>query len=389
MISHRQTRARLAAGTLLLSLLASQSVTAAENSLAPAIIANVEAVQKQQQIPGLALMVMENGSIRHAQGFGLANIELGVPVTPQSMFQTGSIGKMFTAVLILKLAESGRIGLDDPVAKHLPGTPAAWSGITVRMMLNHTSGIPNYVLADYQRIVRDGEAELARIAYEKPLDFTPGSQWRYSNTAYVLLGQLIAKVTGRFYGDLLVEQVFRPLGMKTAQPISERDIVPGRVAGYEIEGKELKNQSYVPQSLNSTADGSLYFSLMDYAAWEQAVRRRDPVLSKASWAEMFRPARLTTGEHVAYGMGWDVRSGKGFALRGHGGSWQGFQTHYLAVERPQQPEADLAVVVLTNNAQADPSVIAADVAKALAPDAAALITCQVKAMAQPCEASPQ
>lgn len=355
-----------------------------------AINQQVEAARVQQAVPGLALLVMKNGKIIHSRGFGFANVELAVPVTPQSLFQTGSIGKMFTAALILKLAEAGRISLDDPLSKHLPGTPPVWAAVTVRMMLGHTSGIPNYVLDDYIRIVAGGEGELARIAFAKPLDFPAGSDWRYSNTAYVLLGQLIQKVTGRFYGDLLVEQLFRPLGMATARPISESEIVPGRVAGYELnDKKQLKNQEHLPQFLNSTADGSLYFSLADYAAWEAAVRRRDPVLKPASWAEMLKPGRLNSGASLGYGMGWDVRSAGDVLLRGHGGSWQGFQTYYLAIEHAKRPTDDLAVVVLTNLDAAKPGNIARDVAKALAPDASGLIDCLELDVRKPCPTRPQ
>lgn len=355
-----------------------------------AIDQQVEAARVKQAVPGLALLVMKNGKIMHSRGFGLANVELGVPVLPQSLFQTGSVGKMFTAALILKLAEAGKVSLDDPLSKHLPDTPPAWAAVTLRMMLNHTSGIPNYTLPDYGRIIPGGEAELARIAFAKPLDFPAGSDWRYSNTAYVLLGQLIQKVTGRFYGDLLVEQVFRPLGMATARPINESEIVPGRVAGYELDDKKrLKNQDHLPQFLNSTADGSLYFSLNDYAAWEAAVRRRDPVLKPTSWAEMFKPGLLNAGASVAYGMGWGVRGGDGIAARGHGGSWQGFQTYYLAIDRPKRPDEDLAVVVLTNLDAAKPDEIARDLAKALAPDATGLIDCLAIDVRKPCPAGTQ
>lgn len=362
---------------------------AAAPSLQP-IDQQVEAARVQQSVPGLAMLVMKNGKIVHSRGFGLANVELAVPVSPQSQFQTGSIGKMFTAALILKLAEAGTLSLDDPLSKHLPETPPAWAAVTLRMMLNHTSGIPNYVLADYERIIPGGEAELAKIVFAKPLDFPAGSDWRYSNTAYVLMGQLIQKVTGRFYGDLLVEQVFRPLGMATARPISERDIVPGRAAGYELDDKkQLKNQIHLPQFLNSTADGSLYFSLVDYAAWEAAVRRRDGVLKPASWTEMFKPGRLVSGADVAYGMGWHVRNGDGIVMRSHGGSWQGFQTYYLAIERAKQPAEDLAVVVLTNLDAAEPGIITRNVAKKLAPDASSLIDCLAIEVRKPCPVDPR
>ncbi len=351
----------------------------------------VETARVEQKIPGLALLVMQNGKVVQQQGFGLANVELAVPVSPASLFQTGSIGKMFTAALVLKLAEAGRWSLDDPLARYLPGTPPAWSAVTLRMMLNHTSGIANYALADYLTIINATSADLSKIAFAKPLDFPPGTDWRYSNTAYVLLGLAIEKVTGRFYGDLLVEQVFRPLGMATAQPISERDITPNRVAGYELGADNvLKNQNYqnyMPQILNSTADGSLYFSLQDYAAWEAAVLRRDTVLKQASWDEMFRPGPLKSGGRVAYGMGWNLRSSGDMFLRAHNGSWQGFQTAYVAIERGKGKDDSLAVIVLTNLDAAKPGNIARNVAALLAPSAATLVACLPTDVRKPCPAS--
>src|SRR6185436_15001395 len=141
-----------------------------------------------------------------------------------------------------------------------------------RNLLTHTSGIPDYTegAIDYRRDYT--EDEMARLAYPLPLEFVPGTRWSYSNTGYLLLGVVIHRASGTFYGDLLRQRVFRPLGMMTARVISEADIVPHRAAGYELVDGELKNQDWVAPSINTTADGSLYLSLQDYIAWDRGLR---------------------------------------------------------------------------------------------------------------------
>ena len=179
-------------------------------------------------------------------------------------------------------------------------------------------------------------------------EFAAGARWNYSNTGYVLLGILVRKASGRFYGDVLRERVFVPLGMKTARIISEEDIVPNRAAGYRIVAGELKNQQWVAPQLNTTADGSLYLSVLDLAAWDRGLRAQ-AVLKPQSWVEVFQPVRLNSGRTYPYGFGWQIAEIAGQKVERHGGSWQGFKT-YLA----RYLGDDLTVIVLANLAQAEP-----------------------------------
>lgn len=200
------------------------------------------------------------------------------------------------------------------------------------------------------------------MAFSLPLDFTPGSNWRYSNTGYVMLGVLIRRVTGKFYGDFLADQIFKPSGMSTARAISEADIIPNRAAGYQLDkSKALKNQDYVPQGLNATADGSTYLALDDYIAWNKAVAAR-ALLSPASWKAMLTPVTLAPGRRYPYGFGWRVATAGGKPMISHGGSWQGFKT-YLARFEAGGP----TVVVLANLADADPEIIGNGIAKIIDP----------------------
>ncbi len=302
----------------------------------------------KQRIPGVAVAVVRNGDAIKAQGYGEANVELKVPVTPDTIFQSGSLGKQFTAAVIMALVDDGKLTVTDKLTKFFPDAPPAWRDITVQHLLTHTSGIANYTggKVDYRKDYT--EDELVKLAYGLPLDFAPGDQWRYSNTGYMILGAIVRKVSGRFYGDVLRDRIFQPLGMSTARVISESDIVPNRSGGYELDDGRLQNQEWVSPSLNTTADGALYLSVNDLIAWVRGLRAK-ALLSSQSWNATFSPVQLNSGRRHPYGFGWAVDRVKGYrpvspwrvvagfqdasgSLRG--GRWQRLERH-----RPGQPRA--------------------------------------------------
>jgi N-acyl-D-aspartate/D-glutamate deacylase/CubicO group peptidase (beta-lactamase class C family) len=321
------------------------------------IDAIVAAQMSAQRIPGVAVAVIRRGEILKSKGYGLANLELGVPVTDQTIFQSGSIGKQFTAAVVMLLVEDGVLSLSDPLKKFYPDGPPAWNPITIRHLLTHTSGIPDYTdgRLDYRRDY--SEDELAKLAYEMPLDFAPGDQWSYSNTGFVLLGAIVRKASGRFYGDVLRDRLFAPLGMTSARIISESDVVPNRAAGYRLSQGEIKNQEWVSPSLNTTADGSLYLSLRDYIGWDRGLRTR-AILKPESWNAIFEPVKLTSGRRFPYGFGWSVDRIAAQQVTSHGGAWQGFKT-YIA----RYAGDDLTIVALANLQQAQPERIVKEIAE--------------------------
>jgi CubicO group peptidase (beta-lactamase class C family) len=320
---------------------------------------------ERQKIPGISLGVIRDGRLIKALGYGLANVELGVPVTPQSIFQTGSVGKQFTATAVMMLVEEGRVGLDDSIARYLPEAPAAWKGVTVRHLLTHTSGIADYGgeestmgkgVLDFRRDYT--ENELVRSFAAMPMDVASGEQWRYSNTGYVLLGILIHRVTGKFYGDFLQERIFKPLGMTSTRIISESDIIPHRSSGYLLVKGQLKNQNWVSPSLNTTADGALYTNVVDLAKWDAALYT-ERLLKRTSLDQMGTPVRLNNGETYPYGFGWRITAVNGHRLLAHGGAWQGF---CMSISR--YVDDRLTIVVFTNldEDNSHPEEIAARVA---------------------------
>ena len=249
-----------------------------------------------QQIPGVALAVVRDGKIVLARGYGLANVEHQVPVKPETIFQSGSTGKQFTATAVMMLVEEGKLSLEDKITKYFTDAPESWSNITVRHLLTHTSGMTDYP-RDFDLRRDYTEDDLLQRIKTIPLAFKPGEKWSYSNLAYVTLGILIHKVSGKFYGDFLQERVFKPLDMSTARIISEADIIPNRAAGYRVANGQLKNQDWVSPSLNTTADGALYLTIYDMAKWDAALYT-EKLLKRSSLEQMWTKVKLNDGQDV-------------------------------------------------------------------------------------------
>jgi len=326
---------------------------------------------KKNQIPGCAVMVRHNGKVVLCQGYGVANVEHGVRVMPQTVFQSGSIGKQFTAMAIMMLMEEQKLALEDPISKYLD-VPENWSAISVRHLLTHTSGLGDY--PESFSLQRDyTEDELLQMITAQPLAFAPGEERSYSNLGYVTLGILIHKVSSEFWGDFLQQRVFAPLGMKNTRVISEADIIPNRAAGYVLKNGALKNQQWVSPTVNNTADGSLYFTVEDVAKWDEALETRK-LISRTSYEQMWTPVTLNNGTTAPYGFGWSIgKTDSGHRMFEHGGAWQGFAS-YIAL----YPEDSLSVAVLCNRAGADASYIAKRIAGFHVPSAAPRVRTAVK-----------
>lgn len=317
----------------------------------------------ERHIPGLALAVIRDGVPVKIKGYGLSDVEHRVPVNPETVFQSGSVGKQFTAAAILQLKEEGKLQLEDKISKFFSGTSQTWRNITVRHLLTHTSGIPDYESANLLDLRKDyTEQELLQFAMQLPLDFEPGDKWAYSNTAYALLGILIRQVTGQFYGDFLQEKIFAPLSMETARVINEADIVLNRSSGYELHNGEWKNQSWVSPSLNTTADGTIYLSILDLVKWDAGIAK-EKILNAADLKTMVTPVKLNNDSLHPYGFAWFLNPINGHKAFQHSGSWQGFNS-YIA----RFPDDKLTVIVLTNLYPSNPGLIAHDIAALCIPE---------------------
>jgi CubicO group peptidase (beta-lactamase class C family) len=351
----RRTHASLALILLLSTVCLAQDLPAAK------IDDYIRAEMQSQQVPGVALAVVKDGKVVLARGYGFANVEHQVPVKAETIFQSGSTGKQFTATAVMMLVEEGKLSLEDKITKYFTDAPESWRDITVRHMLTHTSGMTDYP-PDFDMRRDYTEDELFERIKTIPLAFQPGEKWSYSNIAYVMLGILIHKVSGKFYGDFLQERIFKPLGMSTARVISEADIIPNRAAGYRLVNGQLKHQSWVSPSLNTTADGALYLTVYDMAKWDAALYT-DKLLKRATLEQMWTPVKLNNGKTHPYGFGWSLGEVRGHRIIEHGGSWQGFKaqiTRYV--------DDKLTVILFANQVRANQTKLAHGVAAIINPE---------------------
>jgi len=309
-------------------------------------VAGIEAAVREAMdrtnTPGVAVGVVHYGEVLLSKGFGLANIETGSTVTTETMFQSGSVGKQFTAAGVMLLVEDGRVDLDASIREHLPESPESWQPITVRHLLTHASGIPDYTSDSFDYATNYAEDDLVRMASDLPLEFSAGTRWNYSNTGYAMLGVMISRVTGAPYWEFLRERVFDPAGMPTIRINTATEIVPHRARGYMPGPEGLQNASHVAEQTNTTADGSMLFSLRDMIAWNETVRTRS-ILSPESWDQILTPMVLNSGNSHPYGFAWFFDEVAGQPVLEHSGAWQGFVNQYTRF-----PSQDLSVIVLTN-----------------------------------------
>jgi len=359
-LTHLIVRNRFAAVCLLtfacLAVVArGQSGPAPSPGLMPDKVASIDkyvtAEMAREHIPGAEVGIYRRGQILLAKGYGLADIELDVPVKPETLMQSGSVGKQFVSAAMMLLVEEGKVALDDSITKYFPNAPATWKPILVKNLLSHTSGLAEYESDDrtgpngpfYLRLDYS-EDELLSKTEALPMDFQPGEKWAYRNTNYMLLGIMIHKVTGKFYADYLEEKIFKPLGMVSTRLISDADIIPNRSSGYELHGDKLQNQTWVSPTFNSTADGTLYYNVLDLAKWDEALYGTS-LLKQSSLDRIWTVYPLNDGKPnpAHYGFGWQIDARNGHKVIHHGGAWQGF-----TCDIARYVDDNLTVVVLTN-----------------------------------------
>jgi CubicO group peptidase (beta-lactamase class C family) len=341
------------------TLLASRSAAAQPSQLAQksAKVDQLMSALVGEASPGAAVVVIQDGKVVHQKGYGLANVETRAPITTNTTFDLASVSKQFTAMAIMMLAERGKLAYDDPITKFFPEFPAYASKITVRHLLNHTSGLPDYMAVFQQRPAgipaepssRDAITMLIQIPAPR---FAPGSKWEYSNSGYVVLGQIAEQAWGLSLPAFLKMNVFDPLGMKTTM-VSDQVLAPAanRAISYAPDGNEFKNADYSP--LNRIyGDGNVNTSVEDMVKWDQALSA-ERLVKQTTLDAAFTPARLNDGSSTNYGFGWTIENSNGVRVLSHGGAWVGFRTYIARV-----PAERFSVVVLSNAANFGPTAAA-------------------------------
>jgi len=299
------------------------------------------------------VLVARDGKILFQKAYGLANREWNIANTLDTKFRLGSITKQFTAAAIMQLAEQGKLSIDDPISKYYTDAPASWAKVTIKHLLTHTSGIPSYTDLPsffqnqaFTDLTPEGIIKLTRDA---PLQFEPGTQFRYDNSGYILLGYVIEKVSGQTYADYLQKQIFDKLGMRNSGYDSNTTIIARRASGYQPKDKGWQNATYLSMTLPYAA-GSLYSTVGDLLIWDQALYS-GKVVSEASLKEQF------TDYGNKYGFGWTIDKAYGHDRLSHGGGINGFAT-FIA----RYPQDRLLVVALSNYVNGVPGRLEAELA---------------------------
>lgn len=317
--------------------------------------------------PGMAVLVMRQGRSVHASGYGLAELATGAPIDARTPFRLASVSKQFTAMIVMMLAERGALAYDDPIARFVPEVVAGHAGrraVTIRQLLHHTSGIPDYLdLLDRQGVLDDAEVDTAdvvrRIAAWRAHSFRAGTRYEYSNSNYVLLAAIAERASGQPFASLLRDRILRPLAMPTAIVFDDPGMtVAGRARGYDSRGGVRRGvRRFELDDSNSPVlgDDGIFASLEDFVRWEHALSS-EQLVSRATLDLAFTSGQLRDGTETGYGFGWEVE-GEGTARRiGHDGSWAGFRTAIV-----RAPDLGLTVVVLSNRGDIDADEVAVDV----------------------------
>ncbi len=292
-----------------------------------------------------SVLVAVHGKILFEKSYGFADEEWSIQNTPTTRFRIASLTKQFTAACVLLMQERHLLSVNDPVFKYIQGLPAAWQPITLHELLTHTSGIPNYAeMPEVEKTLnRTGASprQLLDLVADQPLEFKPGTQLKYTNTGYVLLGLVIEKVSGLAYEDFLTRNIFHPLEMKDSGYDDLSMILPRRASGYMRHDGRVTNADYIDMSIPYAA-GSIYSTVEDMLRWSEALAHGQ-LLSKNSSDAMFAlyPEASLQGQHYGYGVVLAQRFGKD--LQYHGGGVKGFES---VIQR--YPNEDVCIVVLEN-----------------------------------------
>lgn len=302
--------------------------------------AYMQASVRHDQFTG-AILVARDGKPIVSRAYGKANYELDVPNTPDTVFQIASLTKAFTAAAILRLQEQGKLKTSDRVCDYLEDCPQTWQPITLRQLLTHTSGLKNYSsLSDWDEVLGRKTyrpRDLVDLFRTLPLEFAPGTQFKYSNSGYVLLGLVIERTSGQPYGAYLRDKIFAPLGMTHSVFDEHRRLIPGRATGYYSRGTRFIGTPYNLDQSTQFASSGIAATTADLFAWDQALYTTK-LLTQASRDEMF------TANLKNYAYGWQTGEKLGRRKLDHSGSSNGYSSYLLRF-----PDDRVSVIVLSNS----------------------------------------
>lgn len=316
----------------------------------------VRQMMEQQKIVGLSLAVIKNGKPVVNKGYGLANVELNVPVNSETVIRLGSVSKQFFSTAIMKLMQDGKLSIEDSVHKYFPDAPESWRPITIKNLMSHTSGLEREGPA-YDNFKIQTDLEIIKSAYSLPLRFKTGEKYEYCNLGYFILAQIITQVSGMPWQDYIHDQLFVPAGMNNSYVTDFYLIIPNRSNGYMHQNNKLVNAT--PMYAIRPSGGFLSTS-SDMIKWETAIREQKIILKKDNWEKLWQPFVKISDKAESkayYCFGWVTTEYKGHKLIAHNGANVGFRSMYSRFV-----DDGLSIIVLTNTEEANPDVIASALA---------------------------
>lgn len=316
----------------------------------------------KDNMPGAAVGVIHNGKILHSKGYGLSNIQTKTPITPETVFDLGSVSKQFTSLAVMLVEQRGNLSYDDPLSKYFPEFPPYAQKITIRHLMQHTSGLPDYEAAllregkidrEYPRATkRSGwdyeptSMDALQILTKQPmLRFPPGDEWEYSNSGYMVLAQVVAKAADQRFADFMRENIFKPLGMDHTLVVDDaRPEVKNKAASYTLQKGRFQNLDYTPVNW-IYGDGSLNSTLEDMLKWVKALDEQK-LVEDYTWKAAFSSGELNSGATTGYGFGWYLGRTLGLEKISHTGSWAGFRNCMAFY-----PSEHFGIVILSNTGE--------------------------------------
>ena len=313
---------------------------------------------KDKNGPGGAFLIAKGGQPIYQKAFGKANIELGVAMNTQNIFQLGSITKQFTAIAILMLEEANKLSTQDPISKYIPDYPSG-DQITIHHLLSHTSGIKDFTkMKSISQIAQKdlSPKELVDFFKNEPVDFLPGEKFEYNNSGYAILGYIIELTTQDTYEHYIQKNIFAKAGMTSSRYASDVAIIKNRAYGYQQKNNQYVNKTRISFNI-PYASGALMSTQGDMLKWQNALNQ-NTLLKASSRQKAFTAYQLNNGTSINYGYGWHISQINGYPSREHGGSVFGFKT--MGVYLPQQ---DIYVIGLSNCDCNSPTQVTRDIAK--------------------------
>lgn len=326
-----------------------------------AIDAFIQKQMQQQKITGLTIGIVKNGRTFMSKGYGFANLEYKIPASDNTVFKLASISKHMVATGIMLLAQEGKLKLTDSITKYFPDAPAAWNAITIRHLLNHTSGLPRESPA-FQSMRIQPDSLVIRGAYKSNLVYATGTSWQYCNLGYFMLADIIRQMSGRSFPEFMKEKIFHPYGLASMQTTTLNTIIPYRADGYVQRGGDTIENA--ENNIALRPSGAFISTMNDLLKWEMLMQQ-NKLLTTTNWLQMRTDTVPTTYPNmddakVYYGYGWNVTRLLNRTFNYHGGSLPGFRNLYCRF-----PNEKTAIIILTNTEPVNAMPIAKGIAEIL------------------------